>query len=169
MSLEIREMVPAGQENPFTVKKNSGASLSDLAPVHRALLVDPVTAVLATINRNGHPQLTPIWVSDDGERINLNSARGRLKDRNLRARPTASLLLLNPDNPYHFVTIYGVVDEIIDEDDPEKGHLATENVDAHAEKYMGTKPYPLRDPKGEVRVLYKLRPTRILTFGPVES
>ena len=170
MSFEIREMITPGNEKAFTVgKTRGGASLSDLAPVHRALLEDPVTAVLATIKKSGSPQLTPVWVSHDGERINLNSARGRLKDRNLRARPTASLLLMDPNNPYHFVTIDGVVDEIIDEDDPEKGHLATENIDAHAEKYMGTKPYPLRDPKGEVRVLYKLRPTKILTFGPVES
>jgi len=61
------------------------------------------------------------------------------------------------------------VDEIIEEDDPKKGHLATENIDAHAEKYMGTRPYPLRNPKGEVRVLFKLRPTKILTFGPIEG
>jgi len=61
----------------------------------------------------------------------------------------------------------GVVEEIIDEDDPESGHTVTENIDALAEKYLGTSPYPLRAPKGEVRVLYKVRPTKILTFGPV--
>ncbi len=64
------------------------------------------------------------------------------------------------------MTINGTVDEIIDEDDPETGHLATESIDALAEKYMGERPYPLRNPKGEVRVLFKLRPTKILTFGP---
>ncbi len=48
-------------------------------------------------------------------------------------------------------------------------HVAMENADAHSEKYLRTSPYPLRDPKGEVRVMYALRPTRILTFGPVEG
>ena len=76
---------------------------------------------------------------------------------------------MSPRNPYHFMTIEGVVEEIIDEDDPEKGHLATQNADALSQKYLQTSPYPLRDPNGEVRVLYKLRPTKILTFGPVEG
>ena len=159
---------PAGNEGAFTVADaRPDASFADLAPVHRKLLEEPVTAVLATINGSGRPQLSPIWASHDGKWILLNSARGRLKDRNLRARPSASLIFVDPGDPYHYVTIDGVVEEIIDEDDPENGHLATRNIDDHAEKYMGTRPYPLRDPKGEVRVLYKVRPTRILTFGPV--
>ncbi len=103
------------------------------------------------------------------EHIRLNSARGRVKDRNLRARPSATLLIVNPENPYHYLTIDGVVEDVDDEDDPERGHLATENADAHLEKYLSTSPYPLRDPNGEVRVMYTLRPTRILTFGPVEG
>ncbi len=166
MSLELRETILPGNENAFSVRQKSGSSLADLGSVHRALLTEPVTATLATMNKNGHPQLTAIWVSDDGERIDLNTARGRLKERNLRARPDASLCLLDPNDPYHFMTINGTVDEIIEEDDPEQGHLATESIDALADKYMGTWPYPLRNPKGEVRVLFKLRPTKILTFGP---
>ena len=81
----------------------------------------------------------------------------------------AIVLIVNPKNPHHYLTIDGVVEDIVDEDDPERGHLATENIDAHSEKYLGTSPYPLRDSKGEVRVMYALRPTRILTFGPVEG
>ncbi len=172
MSFEIREMIAPGNENSFTVGRNRrNARLGDLAPVHRALLEDPaaVTAALATVKASGQPQLSPVWFSHDGERILLNSARGRVKDRNLRARPTATLLIVNPKNPYHYLTIDGVVEDIVDEDDPERGHLATENADAHSEKYLGTSPSPLRDPEGEVRVMYTLRPTRILTFGPVEG
>ncbi len=172
MSFEIREMITPGNENSFTVGQNRrDARLEDLPPVHRALLEDQaaVTAALATLKASGQPQLSPIWFTHDGERILLNSARGRVKDRNLRARPTATLLIVNPKNPYHYLTIDGVVEDIVDEDDPERGLLATENADAHSEKYLRTSPYPLRDPKGEVRVMYALRPTRILTFGPVEG
>ena len=172
MSVEIRDLITPGQENSFTVgQKKTGVSLADLPDPHRALLSDeiPVTAALATINGSGTPQLTPVWFSTDGEYINLNSVRGRVKDRNLRARGFASLLLVNPQNPYHFLTIEGVVEQIIDEDDPQNGRLATENADALSEKYLKTSPYPLRDPKGEVRVLYKVRPTKILTFGPVKG
>ena len=172
MSFEIREMIAPGNENPFTVGRNRrDARLGDLAPVHRALLEDTaaVTAALATVKASGLPQLSPVWFSHDGERILVNSARGRVKDRNLRARPTATLPVVDPENPYHYLSIDAVVEDIVDEDDAERGHLATENADAHSQKYLGTSPYPLRDPKGEVRVRYALRPTRILTFGPVEG
>ncbi len=172
MSFEIRDMITPGKENAFTVgDRKANAQLSDLPAVHRALLEDDLRAVacLATTNVNGRPQLTPVWLNHDGDRINLNSTRGRLKDRNLRARPQASIMLMSPKNPYHWMVVDGVVEEIIEEDDPGKGHLATENIDTLAQKYLGTSPYPLRDPKGEVRVLYKVRPTKILTFGPVES
>ncbi len=172
MTLEIRDMITPGNENAFMVgDRKADARLSDLPPVHLALLEDDLKAVacLATTNANGRPQLTPVWLNHDGTRINLNSARGRLKDRNLRARPVASIMLMSPNNPYHFMTIDGLVEDIIDEDDPENGHLATENIDALAQKYLGTSPYPLRAPRGEVRVLYKVRPTKILTFGPVEG
>ena len=170
MSLEIRDMITPGKENPFTVgDRQTEARLLDLLPVHLALLEDDLKAVasLVTLNANGRPQMTPVWLNHDGSRINLNSVRGRLKDRNLRARPFASIMLMNPNNPYHFITIDGVVEEIIDEDAPENGHTVTENIDALSGKYLGTSPYPLRAPKGEVRVLYKVRPTKILTFGPV--
>ena len=94
MALEIRDMITPGNANAFTVgDRKAGASLADLPAVHRALLEDepPVTAMLATTNANGRPQLTPVWVSHDGDRVNLNSTRDRLKDRNMRARPEVSL------------------------------------------------------------------------------
>lgn len=168
MSLEIADVIVPGNEHAFTIGKRTPAtSLGDLPEIHRKLLDEPVTAAMGTINADGSPQLTPVWVNDDGEYLNLNSVRDRLKDRNLRARPTVSVMLVNPANPYHWITIYGQVAEVIDEDDPAKGHLATENIDDLAESYLKQRPYPLREPSGEIRVLYKVRPTQIVTFGPV--
>lgn len=166
MSVKIQEVITPGQERAFTVgEQKKGQSLNDLDPIYLQLLEDAVTASLATMNKSGRPQLTPVWVNHDGTYVNLNSVRGRLKDRNLRARPDVTVMLMNPQNPYHWMTIWGTVEQIIDEDDPEQGHLATENIDALAQTYLNTTPYPLRDPKGEIRVLYKVRPTRIQTFG----
>ena len=79
-----------------------------------------------------------MWVSTDGDHLFLNSTAGRDKDRNLRARPDVTLMLLNPKNPYHWLTVYGRVVEVIDENDPERGHLATENIDDLAAKYLGS-------------------------------
>ncbi len=168
MTVEIGDVITPGNEKSFTIgTKTPVATLTDLAPVHLALLDEPVTATLATVSDDGSPQLTPVWLDRDGDLINLNSVRDRLKDRNMRARPEVSIMLLNPANPYHWIAVYGRVVETIDEDDAERGHLATESIDGLAQAYPGTSPYPLRDPNGEIRVLYKVAPSRVLTFGPV--
>lgn len=170
MSLHIDDLILPGNEKPFTVStRTEGSGLNDLHPFYRTLLENPVTASVATIGADGCPQLTPMWCDHDGTYTNLNSIRGRLKDRNIRARPSVTLMLVNPENPFHWIAICGTVEQIIDEDDPQRGHLATESIDALAKKYLGVTPYPFRDPKGEVRVLYKVRPTRILTCGAKEE
>jgi PPOX class probable F420-dependent enzyme len=121
---------------------------------------------LATTKPNGLPQLTPIWVAHDGTHILVNTKKGRVKDRNMRTRPDVAILLVSPENPYHWVSINGRVAEIIDETDPARGHEATRTIDEMAKRYINTTPYPLRDPKGEVRVLFKVLPTYVMTFGP---
>lgn len=166
MSVKVQEVITPGNERAFTVGKESREQkLSDLAPIYLQLLETGVTAALATMSADGRPQLTPVWLNHDGTYINLNSVRGRLKDRNLRARPEVTIMVVNPKNPYHWMTIWGTVENIITEDDPQEGHRATENIDALASIYLNTTPYPFRDPKGEIRVLYQVRPTRIQTFG----
>jgi PPOX class probable F420-dependent enzyme len=168
MSLLIDDMILPGNEKSFTVgTRMEATSLSDLHPFFRALLEKPVTASVATINADGRPQLTPNWCTHDGTYLYLNSVRDRLKDRNIRARPDVTVMLMNPENPYHWMTIYGTVEHIIEEDDPQTGHLATESIDALANKYVGVTPYPFRDPRGEVRVRYKVKPTYIITFGAI--
>ncbi len=168
MTIEIADVITPGNEHAFSIGERVPATtLTALPAVHLALLDQPVTASVATINADGTPQLTPNWVNHDGTHLNLNSVRGRLKDRNMRARPSVVVMLVNPQNPYHWITIYGEVERFIEEDDPNEGHLATNNIDDLGAAYLGTRPYPLRDPNGEVCVLYKVRPTRIVTFGPV--
>jgi PPOX class probable F420-dependent enzyme len=161
----IGEVITPGNDKAFTVKDKKPGALQDLAPQYKKLLSDPVTASLTTIDDQGNMQVTPVWVGNDGARIELNSVRGRLKDRNLRSNGKVSLLLMNPANPYHWMSIDGKVVDIIDEDDQARGHLATQSIDALAKRYVNQTPYPFRDPKGEVRVLYMVEPTQILTFG----
>jgi PPOX class probable F420-dependent enzyme len=168
MSLHIDDVILPGNEKSFTIGSRTQAnSFNDLHPFFRGLLDKPVTASVATVSEDGRAQLTPNWCTYDGTYLYLNSVRGRLKDRNIRARPDVTVMLMNPENPYHWMTIYGVVEQIIEEDDPQQGHLATESIDGLASKYLGTSPYPLRDPQGEVRVLYKVRPVQIVTFGAI--
>jgi PPOX class probable F420-dependent enzyme len=165
MATTIGDVITPGQEKAFTVRETKPGALKDLAPHYKQLLTEPVTAALATVNNKGEMQVTPVWVGNDGTYLELNSVRGRKKDRNLRSNGKVTLLFMNPKNPYHWMSINGKVVDIIDEDDKARGQLATKSIDSLALRYVNQTPYPFRDPRGEVRVLYKVEPTQILTFG----
>jgi PPOX class probable F420-dependent enzyme len=114
-------------------------------------------AHLATTMKDGSPQVTPVWFSYDGTHIVLNSAKGRVKDRNMRARPEVALSILDPDNPYRYLQIIGRVVDIT-----EQGGDA--HIDALANKYLGKATYPWRSPS-EVRVIYRVIPEKVQTMG----
>ncbi len=114
-------------------------------------------ASLATVNSDGTPQLTPVWVDYDGTHIRFNTARGRVKDKNLRRNPVVALSIMDPDNPYRYLQIRGHVAEVT-----ETG--ADAHIDALTRKYMGQDKYPYRRP-GEVRVMYRIAPERVQTMG----
>lgn len=165
--MEIRTLIPAGEANAFkTGEHQHNLALADLPAKHRVLIEGPVTAAMVTHNADGTAQLTPVWVGADDTHILVNSVRGRLKDRNLRARPQIYLLFVDPEDSYHWISVVGEVDEFIDEDDPDRGHEATDTINAFSKLYLGEDVYPLRDPQGgEVRTLYRVAPKKITAFG----
>ena len=114
-------------------------------------------AHLATINADGTPQVTPVWVDYNGTQILVNSARGRRKDKNMERNRAVALSMQDPDNPYRYLEVRGNVEEITEDG-------ADEHIDKMAKKYMGVDKYPGRSP-GEVRVLYKIKPERISKMG----
>ena len=113
---------------------------------------------LATLHPDGSPQSSPVWGTTDGTYVIVNSAKGRVKDRNVRRDPRVALSAADPENPYEAVEIQGKVVEIID------GQPAEDGIDDLAEKYLGQRPYPYRSP-GEQRVIYKIEPTYIGGYG----
>ncbi len=126
----------------------------EIPPSHRDLLERPVLAVLATIMPDGTPQASPVWVDYHEGYIRFNSAKGRQKDRNVRARPFVSLVLVDPDNPYRYLEIRGRVIKITEEG-------AREHIDALAGKYTGQPRFTPQNPD-EVRVMYYVEPTRVI-------
>jgi PPOX class probable F420-dependent enzyme len=106
---------------------------------------------------DGSPQVTPVWFNTDGEYILVNSARGRVKDRNMRKRPKVALAIQDPKNPYRYLQIMGTVVEITTEG-------AREHIDALNMKYRGTPKYTTGRP-GEERVIYKIAPRRVTRMG----
>ncbi len=115
-------------------------------------------AHLATINEDGTPQNTPVWFDYDGRHVIVNSAKGRVKDRNMRRNPRVALSILDAENPYRYVEIQGAIVKI-----EEEGADAV--IDGLAKKYLGVDEYPYRQPD-EVRVTYRVQPMRVLTFAP---
>jgi hypothetical protein len=68
---------------------------------YKDLLTDEKKAYLylATVMKDGAPQVTPVWFNTDGEYILINSAAGRIKDKNMRARPNIAICITDPANP----------------------------------------------------------------------
>jgi len=112
-------------------------------------------AHLATCMADGSPQVTPVWVDYDGSHVRVNSAKGRLKDKNMRRNKRVALSIQDPENAYRYIAVRGEVVEIT-----EQG--ADAHIDALAKKYLGKDRYPFRGP-GEVRVIYKIRPEKVST------
>jgi len=122
---------------------------------HEDLLRKPAFAHLATLNTDGSPQVTPVWVDYDGTHVIVNTARGRVKARNLQREPRVAMSIADPENPYRYMGIQGRVVEMT-----EKGGDA--HIDKMAKKYLGKDTYPYRAP-GEVRVIVKIAPEKVHT------
>jgi len=132
--------------------------MSDVIPEkYKDLFDKKAFANLATLNSDGTPQVTPVWVDYDGNYVLVNSARGRRKDKNMERNRAVALSIQDPDNPYRYLEVRGKVTDITEEG-------ADQHIDKMAKKYLGAEKYPGRQP-GEVRVLYKIKPERISTMG----
>ena len=108
-------------------------------------------ANLATLMPDGSPQVTPVWFDYKDGAIRVNTAKGRVKARNMKEGAQVALAVMDPDNPYRYVQVRGRVKRV-----------AEQNADAHidtlAKKYLGKDKYPWARP-GDVRVIYEIEPT----------
>lgn len=114
-------------------------------------------AHVATTMPDGSPQVTPVWVDYADGMIRINTARGRVKDRNMKEGARVALALQDPDNPYRYVQVRGKVARISE-------HGADDHIDALAHKYLGVDKYPYRNP-GEKRVIYFIEPVSSQGMG----
>lgn len=130
---------------------------SSIPEKYRDILETKALGVLSTMMPDGSPQATPVWFDMDNGFFRVNSARGRQKDHNMRKRPDIALTVVDPQNPYRYMEVRGKVVEIT-----EKG--GSDHIDRLAKKYLGADKYPYSQP-GEVRVIYKIKPDRIIPWG----
>jgi PPOX class probable F420-dependent enzyme len=125
----------------------------------RALeLIDaPNFLTLASERRDGSTHLTVIWVDLEDGRIAVNSAEGRTWPENVRRNPEVSLVVVNGENPYEYVSIRGRVVE-----DTHEG--ADEHINGLAKKYLDKDEYPFRRP-GEQRIKFLIEPEWVSVRG----
>ena len=92
----------------------------------------------------GLANLTPVWFDYEGDTVLLNLATHRKKVEWLRANPQATFMLMNPENPYHWVSIKATVSREVSEDDPDEGRRVTEQLNRIFHKYTGGDEYDQR-------------------------
>lgn len=115
-------------------------------------------AFLSTLMKDGAPQVTPVWVDIEDGNILVNTALGRVKQRNVSRDPRVALSIIDQNNQYNMVTIRGEVTEQITGDKAEK------HIDKLAKKYIGKDKYPWRS-KTEKRVILKIRPGKVFRMN----
>ena len=131
--------------------------MTEIPKAYLDLFSKPAFAHLVTLMPDGSPQVTPVWVDLDGDTVIVNTAKGRLKDRNMKRDPRVALAVSDPANPYRYVQVRGRVSDIT-----ENGGDA--HIDRMAKKYLNQDSYPYRQP-GEVRVIYRITPEHVQAYG----
>lgn len=116
-------------------------------------------AYIATVMRDGSPQVTPVWANFEGGRIMVNTAEGRLKHRNIQRDPRVAVSVTSADDPLKSSSVRGIVEEII----PDYDYA---HADRLARQYMG-RDYPFRR-DGERRIILRIRPERVFVMPHLE-
>jgi len=122
------------------------------------LLLGKNFASFATLMRDGSPHVAPTWVDYDGDMVLINTAAGRIKEKNVNLDKRVALSVYDSSNPYNMVTIRGRVKEIVE-------HNADAHIDRLAKRYLGLDSYPFRNP-GEKRIILMIIPERVFHQKP---
>ena len=115
-------------------------------------------AHVATLNGDGSPQVSAVWVGLDGDLVTFNTAEGRLKTKNLARDERVAISIANQENPYENLIIQGKVVEMAHDG-------ADDDIDALAKRYLDADSYPFRQ-EGEQRVIVKIAPEKVNHTNP---
>ena len=119
----------------------------------KELFVQKNTVFIATLMKDGSPQLSPVWANLEDDHIMINTAEGRIKHKNVLRDPRVAVSVVSHDNSTDMTSIRGTVVELIPDYD-------YSHVDKLAKKYMGLDRYPYRK-EGEKRVVLKIKPDSV--------
>lgn len=118
-----------------------------------------LVAALSTINPNGQPHTVPVWFDFDGTNVRVNSPDSARKARNMEVGTKVTLLIISPQNPYHWVEIMGHVAEVWGETGGGRDHI-----NKLAKKYRGADVYESWGGRVETRSTYVIAPDKVLGY-----
>ncbi len=165
---KFRDVSEGLQPGQFAVgERDKVASLQDIDPMYKQLMDKPYACVMSVIGADGRPGLTPMWFDYEGDKVLVNVASQRSKTNWIRKNPQITVIIVNPENMYHWMSMKLTVEREILEDDPVEGSRVTEQLNRIWRKYIGGDgDYGLRDPSiEERRVLFECKVDSIATFG----
>ncbi len=111
---------------------------------------------IATIMKDGSPQVSPVWADFENEHIMVNTAEGRIKHKNVLRDPRVALSIVDSNNPLDMTSIKGTVVEII----PDYNYIHANKL---TKKYLGKETYPFRR-ENEKRMIFKIKPQKIFVL-----
>jgi PPOX class probable F420-dependent enzyme len=120
------------------------------------LFADKNLVFIATLMKDGSPQLSPVWGNYEDGHIMINTAEGRIKHKNVLRDPRVAVSVVSKDNPLDMTTIRGKVVEIIPDYD-------YKHADRLTQKYMGRQHYPFKR-EDEKRIILKIKPEHIFVL-----
>jgi hypothetical protein len=142
------------------VETRDVVSLAMLPSEHSALLDGPVSVVLTSRNPNGSSHLSPVRLGRDELYFYVTASRGQIVDRNLRARPDVSFLLVDPADPYRWMSVSAHAEPVVDE-----GGGADAKGEVIDQLGLLGPPESLGDRRpNEIHTLYRARPDRLTLF-----
>ena len=130
----------------------------NISPDVAKLFEDKNLAFVSTLMKDDSPQITPVWIDLVDGIILVNTAKGRIKQKNVSRDPRVAISIVDRNNPYNMVTIQGNVVEQTMEG-------ADKHIDKMAKKYLGVDKYTFAVP-GEERILLKIVPSKIFHMPP---
>jgi len=130
--------------------------MAQLDQQQREFLQQPFVGIATTLREDGSPHNTVVWVDEDNGELSFNTAVGRAKERHLRKDPRVSLIMVDPENSYRWVSVSGTAELSTEGADDE--------IDRLAKKYLGKDEYPWRSAE-EQRINVRIRPERVEATG----
>ena len=130
--------------------------MAQLDQQQEQFLEQPFVGVATTLRDDGSPHNTVVWVDVENGTVSFNTAVGRAKERHLRKNPRVALTIVDPADPYKWVSLSGQAELTTDGADPQ--------IDKLAKKYLGKDEYPLRNPS-EQRIKVRITAEKVEATG----